>query len=165
MKKAGIIVVTILIILITGCSTTTMAPLQTAPEYSEVVYVYGLGADEIFTRVNLFYVSAFKNPESVIEYSDKDAGVVAGKYATEMKNPGALEEVLLFSILTVEVKDGKYRVSFNEPYQESRSLVWPLKKYTYRITSQKQFEIVLSHWEDLATQLRGYVQQDDDSDW
>jgi len=53
----------------------------------------------------------FQSAKSVIQYQDKEAGIVTGNGKVDMNNPVAT--MYLDFVLTVEIKDGKVRLSFD----------------------------------------------------
>jgi len=68
---------------------------------------------QLFLKTNEWMVSTFKNADSVIQYSDKDEGVIIGKYlmAGQILFGSYKVDERVFAILEVHVKDGKIKIS------------------------------------------------------
>ena len=80
-----------------------------------VVDVEGLSTDEIYIQANEWFVENFNNAESVIQFSDKEAGIIKGKYSQSDVSDGAYT-YRITSIITFEVKQNRYRATINNPY-------------------------------------------------
>src|SRR5690606_21582858 len=79
--------------------------------YQEVVEADGKSSDELFTASRLWFLDTFKSSKDVIQYEDRQAGIIAGK---------GFAEVLVFPLgyavvskvwmdIQVEAKDDRYR--------------------------------------------------------
>jgi len=104
-----------------SCASTT--PTQTVSEpvtFVEVVDVNGMMRDGIYVRANMWFVDAFRQANSVIQFSDRESGVIMGKYIFEI---GGMPKnhYRISSTITVEARDERYRISFTDP---SSSLLW-----------------------------------------
>ena len=75
MKK---LIILIIAISLTSCFTYKTLSVDKPFEY--VTTHNGQSQSELFLKANDWMVSIFNNAESVIEYSDKDKGVIIGKY-------------------------------------------------------------------------------------
>jgi hypothetical protein len=102
-----------MVFVFTSCVTTDPA-LTDSTTFNEVVDVNDLSSTDLYTRINLWFVDAFRSAESVIEFSDKESGIIKGKYL--FKGNDGLYPYDCQSTITVEVKDEKYRISFASPY-------------------------------------------------
>jgi hypothetical protein len=86
--------------------------------YNEVINVDGMKAVDIYTKANMWFVDAFKNADSVIQFSDKESGTIKGKYVADMTLSG-YQQYLTTTTITVEARDGRCRISFTDPsYKE-----------------------------------------------
>lgn len=110
MKKLMTII--ILAVSLTSCFTLKNATF----EKDAFVRVYENlpgNQDDLYLKANEWMVSAFNNAESVIQHSDKEEGVLIGKYLMF----GALTTGMygidsrVFSIIDIRVKDGRARLS------------------------------------------------------
>jgi hypothetical protein len=92
----------------------SMAACATMPQvdYSKIVDVPGVSKDDLFVKVNLWAVGFFNKADSVIEYSDKDAGIISGKYIgkTHLVMGGLGGSEAVTSIFTISVKDEKVKL-------------------------------------------------------
>jgi len=96
-------------------SCASLGPDVTGPvEYNEVINVDGMSAVDIYTKANMWFVDAFKNADSVIQFSDKESGTIKGKYVSDMTLSG-YQQYLTTTTITVEVRDGRCRISFTDP--------------------------------------------------
>ena len=77
MKK--ILILLVLTISISSCTVTS--DLGTTPLFTEtIIKVPNSTKDQLFVKTNAWFVENFGNAESVIQYSDKEAGKIMGKY-------------------------------------------------------------------------------------
>jgi hypothetical protein len=143
----------VFLFVLSSCVTTSDPALTNSTTFSEVVDVTGLSSADLYTRINLWFVDAFKNAESVIEFSDKDSGVIKGKYLFR-GNDGPYPYDCQ-STITVDVKDGKYRVSFTLPY-----IFYYSPNGINRSTrpapvqNQAMADVIMAEWKNLANDLK-----------
>jgi hypothetical protein len=96
-------------------SCASLGPDATGPvEYNEVINVDGMSADDIYIKSNMWFVDAFKNADSVIQFSDKASGTIKGKYVADMVISG-YQQYLTTTTITVETREGRCRISFTDP--------------------------------------------------
>jgi hypothetical protein len=101
------------VMLLTSCAPTKYA----TTDFTEpIVKTYDISGtkDELFLKSNLWMVSAFKDPKSVIQYSDKTEGIITGKYLLHYyKYSYTGGEELMYAIIEIRAKDGRVRISVN----------------------------------------------------
>lgn len=85
-----------------------------AVEYNEVITTEGMSADDVYIKANMWFVDAFKNADSVIQFSDKASGTIKGKYVSDLIISG-YQQYLTTTTITVEVRNGRCRISFTDP--------------------------------------------------
>lgn len=107
------------VILMVSCSTMKKLPVDQKP-YDVVVDVPGKSANELYVLSNEWFVKTFNNAESVIQFQDKDAGKILGKYIGECST--TLYKYKFKSTITVEVKESKARISFSDALTEEINL-------------------------------------------
>jgi hypothetical protein len=145
-----------------SCATTDPA-LTNSTTFNEVVDVDGLPATDLYTRINLWFVDVFNSSESVIEFSDKESGVIKGKYL--FRGNDGLYPYDCQSTITVEVKNEKYRISFALPYifYYSPNGVNRSSKAA-PVQSQAMAELIIGEWQKLAEDLKNNISVQS-SDW
>lgn len=114
-KKILLCLVLAIAVLSVSCvsSYTSDAP-EELMTYAYVVEAPNKSAAALFVDANSWFVDMFKSADSVIQYSDKEAGMVKGKYTHEVMD--GIYYVMITSTITVEVKDERCRISFDSPY-------------------------------------------------
>jgi hypothetical protein len=103
-----------------GTSNTTNFPLNEAGEieYTEVVQVDGVSANELYVRAKEWLALTFVSSKSVIQLEDKEAGKIIGKGISEIfASPFSGERTYSYGYieftLEIQVKEGrcKYKIS------------------------------------------------------
>jgi hypothetical protein len=96
-------------------SCASLGPDVDGPvEYNEVINVDGMSADNIYIKANMWFVDAFRNADSVIQFSDKASGTIKGKYVSDLVISG-YQQYLTTTTITVEAREGRCRISFTDP--------------------------------------------------
>lgn len=114
MKTLKFLVASFLIMMLFA-SCQSLVPANEIEGASVIVEASGT-KDELFAKCASWAVSAFNNSEAVIEYQDKEAGVIKGKYNTDIH---PMIEFIIESVITIEVKDNKARITIEptgKPY-------------------------------------------------
>lgn len=125
MKKVWILL--IFIVSLFGCKTVG-TPLSPEDLIQQKTYIIERPASEIYRLSMEWMVITFKSAEAVIEYEDKDEGVIMGKgaiavtYETTIK---ALWEKQTFEkrndtffILKIEIKENGLRIGAFDPFRK-----------------------------------------------
>jgi hypothetical protein len=79
--------------------------------------------DQLFIKANEWMIKTFTNPSSVIEFTDKEEGIIMGKYLMfgEAKASAYISiDTRVFAKIDIRVKDNKARISIE-----------PLDKWNY----------------------------------
>ena len=117
-KKAALMYYSLfitLLITLTSCATMTDKDLKPEDaEISEVIEVPSVDKNTLFIRANSWAVDTFVSAESVIEFSDKEGGIIKGKYVMEYAE--GVYTYDLRSTLTINVKDGAAKITITDPY-------------------------------------------------
>ncbi|NBW38841.1 MAG: DUF4468 domain-containing protein [Cytophagia bacterium] len=81
--------------------------------FSEIVVVDSASQDELYTKAKIWLAEKFISANDVIQFDDKENGIVIGKGAIRTKENGmaALIKNWRFTV-KIQVKDGKYKVNF-----------------------------------------------------
>lgn len=133
----------LLILLMSSCGTT----LVTFPMVSESIDVPGT-KDEIYIRANQWMVRHFESAKNVIQFTDKEAGKIMGKYLMRsMIVRGKRDPVDVYSLITISVKDNATKIEI-EPMGK---WLYGHKGYNYKPeTAQRVVR-------DLITDYRHYM--------
>lgn len=97
------------VLLLTSCATTQRTVTWDGP----IIKVYDAtgSKDELFIRSNRWMISIFRDARNIIQYSDKDEGILIGKYLLhEHYNAVGMIETI-YAIIEINVKDNKARIS------------------------------------------------------
>ena len=111
MKKIRSLMVGMIILLLTSCISTGV--VKTPLTSQTIIEVPNTSQTDLYVRANSAAVEMFNNASSVIQYSDKDAGMIKGKFVIS----NVLEGIYYHRInviISIEVKDNKMRLSFSD---------------------------------------------------
>ena len=144
------------LLFISSCASL-MPPPEEMKTYEAIINLENMSKDEIFVKSNSWFVEHFVSAESVIQYSDKDAGKIMGKYVlTEYL---ALVPHHFKSLMSIDIKDHKVRVVFKDAQIKVGN------GYGWAEANQlRYFEILQPKWKALAKDLEEYL-KNDSSDW
>jgi len=113
MKKALLIIFCLSLTSCGGYKTTTVS----VPEASKQFEVEGI-KDDLYVKANQWMVENFNNSKSVIQFSDKEAGIVSGRYyfhgftTTAGYGTNATTETTdVYALIKLQVKDGASKIS------------------------------------------------------
>ncbi|MCX6238091.1 MAG: DUF4468 domain-containing protein [Bacteroidia bacterium] len=118
----------LLVFLFSSCMTIKYV---TAPKASEIIDVSGTKND-LYVSANLWMVRTFGSAKSVIQFQDKEAGKIMGRYLMRsfgvvIKGASAID---VYSLITISVKDNATRIDI-EPLGN-----WPYNKSGYAYSSE-----------------------------
>ena len=110
-------VITLLITIFMSCGTTRTA--ITSPEAETKNVETQSDKNSNFIKANEWMVQTFNNAKSVIQFKDKEAGIVKGKYVMKegivSTNPYVQSTPTFFSVITIRVKDNASRIEIDAP--------------------------------------------------
>jgi hypothetical protein len=84
--------------------------------YKEVVDAPNRTQDQLYTSARLWFLDSFKSSKDVIQYEERESGIIAGNGNTSLyisTMVGAVENKLFFSV-RIEVKDEKFRYQISD---------------------------------------------------
>ena len=168
MKRVNLLFFVIGMLLISSALTGETVVDPTLKQYSEVIDVPSVNASTLFTKANSWLVDSFKNAESVIQYSDKDAGIIKGKYVEQIGTEYLEDHYIVSSTITIEVKDNKYRVTFSEPYGRLiYSKMWGVKKKSSSepLNDVDMLSKLQTSWKFLAADLKSVLSSSSNEEW
>jgi len=128
MKNLSLGIIIIGIVLLQSC---TMNKILTTPSKFKVVTVKGKTKNELYIRANTWMVETFNNAKSVIQFNDKENGIVTGKYimATIITTTTTRHEV--YSIIKIQVKDEAAKITISpESYKSDANFFAGGKNYS-----------------------------------
>ena len=99
----------ILLILLVSCSATRI--LVSFDEPIVKTYKVDVSQDDLFINANRWMISIFRDARSVIQFSDKDAGILIGKYLLHHFDSFLNYFAEIYAIIEINVKDGKGLIS------------------------------------------------------
>ena len=130
MKK----VLPIFIILLSSCGAFQIkyTPVSVDPVSKDLTI--DKKSNELFVIANEWMIDRFNNPESVIEYTDKEEGILAGKYLFHRITGVGMNDVPaaatnLFAVIKIQVKDGATRITISPQTYNNVDSPY-IKKYT-----------------------------------
>lgn len=104
----------VVLIALCGCMTPQLASLSEADSQSRTVENLASTKEELFTRANRWMVGKFNNAESVVQHSDKEAGVIIGKYlmfgTVEVGSYSKYADSRVFAIIEINVRDDRAKI-------------------------------------------------------
>ena len=173
MKQLLLIFVPIFIL---ACASTpgNGTPITEPVTYSEIIEVSNATKGELHTKINMWFVDAFRNADSVIQFNDKESGIIKGKYTSVgifVGSQAAGEYLTIYSTITVEIKDGRYKVSFADPsYRNTGNYFggpnsYPTVYPERSVTTTDIASVVLDNWKKLANNLQRSISTVKSNDW
>jgi hypothetical protein len=112
--------------------------------YQEVISATGVSADDLYNSTRLWFLDNFKYSKEVIQYENKETGIITGNGNTSMSIKSVANYIVentIFFTVTVEVKEEKFRYKISNitveqaaipgaktPIEEFFSEEWMYKK-------------------------------------
>ena len=157
MKKLNILLVLGLALLLMSCATVKPSEVKGA---TKVVEVPGASKDEIFVRAASWMAETFNSSKSVTQYSDKEAGIIKGKYVIDF--PQLTAQGLCDATITIECKDEKCRLIIDDPYDFRVR-----DAYSTSIVNmtQKGFDTVVENISFLCESFEKSVKEKQETSW
>ena len=112
MKNVFILLLSIL--LFWSCANMPDMEPVTGEVDSRTIDVPGAAQDDLYIIANSWMVDRFVSAESVIEFQDKEAGMIKGKYVTSISDLWNIYNIK--TTVTVQVKEEKARIVLADPY-------------------------------------------------
>lgn len=121
MKIASIVTLVASIALLTCAQASAKRPAQLTDEDRTVVQVYeapGYTSDQVHTAARMWIAQKFESAQAVIEYENKEEGVIIGNGLVSYPCTGGFacsiraEAWRVAFTMKVESKDGRFRVTF-----------------------------------------------------
>lgn len=157
MKKLNILLILGLALLLMSCATVKPSEVK---GMTKVVDVPGVSKDELFVRASSWMVETFNSSKSVTQYSDKEAGIIKGKYVIDF--PQLTAQGSCDATITIECKDEKCRLIIDDPYDFRVKDI-----YSTRIVNmtQKGFDTVIGNISYVCESFEKYIKEEQDTSW
>jgi hypothetical protein len=126
----------VIVLALSSCYSSQVIPISFEEPLVKVYDINGT-KDDLFMKANLWMVATFKDPRSIIQYSDKTEGLIAGKYLLKyipvngghiMGQYKSLEEEYIYALIEIRLKDSKALISIKPDSWEFRQSFYPNKK-------------------------------------
>lgn len=145
-------------------SCGTMMGAESSPEqrsFQKIMELPNQNKDQLYVKANSWFVETFNSAESVIEYQDKEAGKIMGKYTFNYA-----EGVYTYDVkqtVDISIKDKKVRIKIDNPLYRATSGMGETYHNTSfnALKSQKGIDRAQQEWNMLAASLENYLKQDD----
>lgn len=143
------------------CFAQNTIPVNAAGkiEYTEVIQVDSAAAGQLFSNAKQYFATAFVSAKDVTQLADPDAKTIVVKYMIPVswKSFGITQSGFVRPVLTIQMKDGKYRYSFTD-------LLWDYqagtmgRHYTEPLES-KPGAVNAKQWENIKDQTDLAIRQ------
>lgn len=148
-----------LVSILCSCATTPPIP-EEEKTFSSVIQVQGKNKDELYTSANIWFVDIFNNAESVIQFSDKEAGKIAGKYYQQLTVGMSFYDS--FQTIQVDIKDEKVRFTIRNPQDIYMGNAFggrgPQAGFTLHDTyDRKILDAMKASWGELESSLKSHL--------
>lgn len=143
--KKSIYLLLIVFAIVTLCTSCATINKEDISSFSQIITVDGKSKDELFVASASWFVDAFRDSKSVLEINDKESGLLKGKFTTEVAQ--GLTSMIVESIITVEVKDGKVRLTISSPTSIKDSIYYspsPLTEEALNLYEAKRIATAVS---------------------
>ncbi|WP_026810521.1 DUF4468 domain-containing protein [Arenibacter latericius] len=137
-------------ILLSSCYTYERVPITMEP-FDRTIMVEGIKND-LFVKANNWMVEIFTSPKSVIQFSDKEAGVVTGRYLfKDFGSTIVMGEVVdfgqIYAIIKLNVKDGATKITIDAGnFTEIHSKTNESYRYT-KAKAVQEIQVLMDNYE------------------
>ena len=153
MKKVIYFLLTAIVFISWLSCASLETPLTEVPKVQRIIEV-NKPKDELYKLSNEWMAKTFKSSQAVIQYQDKEAGVIVGKGFTSVKYLGYVDT---WFTMTIEIKDNKLRATLEDIYiyqSIQRALL------ESPITNQEQWDKAKPELEKIIDRLEAYVKEE-----
>lgn len=117
MRKALVLMMVMVAVLFGACATGD-TPNPEDMRVERILTFEDMEQDDLFDLANRWFVHSFGSAQAVIDYQDKERGIVMGKYTyrTSVMGPLAMSTIdRVQCTIQVEVRDGRARIQIMDP--------------------------------------------------
>ena len=112
-----IVVLSVLSLNLISCGTAKRM-IETPPQYNRNIENQ-FDKNTNYINANEWMVNTFNSAKSVIQFKDKEAGIIKGKYLMKEKKVSGSYNIEMnpnfYAIITIRVKDNKTRIEIDPP--------------------------------------------------
>ena len=112
-----LVILSVVSINLNSCGTSRKM-IESPPQYNRNIE-NEFDKNTNYVVANGWIVDTFNNAKSVIQFSDKDAGIIKGKYLMREKMITSSYNIEMrpnfFAVITIKVKDNKTRIEIDPP--------------------------------------------------
>jgi len=123
--------------------------------FSEVINVPGVQPNDLFIKINLWFVDAFKSADNVIEFSNEQQGIIKGKYNFETYFNTT--PIRIFQTITVEARDERYRITFSDPYFQNSTVTSMSPTVNTYPLDRRLLEQTKAQWQSTSNSLKNFI--------
>ncbi len=160
MKLQTIASIILAVFMLSGCGTVmgVKAPPE-ASSMEKIIDIAKADKDELYIKANTWFVDTFVSAESVIEFQDKEAGKIAGKYTFEYSE--GFQRYRVKQTIDLSIRDNMVRVEIRSPvfrvvHSASRSM--PHTEYV-PLETQAGLNKARTEWNMLINSLEEALRQ------
>lgn len=121
--------------------------------------------EDLWVKTNQWFVETFNNAESVIQFQDKEAGKMVGKYVYSYGViSGYTSQYNIKSIISIDVRDAEVRIQIYDPYYSKTYASGYSTRTTQYIPAngiKMVDEKIKPEWKKLITDLENRLNEDD----
>lgn len=134
-----------------SCATVTYLDVATVEPRQEIITVENATADQLFAKASSWAVEAFNDSKAVIELQDEKSHIIKGKFTSRYKSGSFGWTVEATSLLTIETKEGRSRISIKligaEQYNGNGA---PAGKAMTFYFGRAQLQMLQDSWNDMV---------------
>ena len=139
-------------LLLNSCGSSFGSQTVLTPkEASKVFDVNNATKDELYVRANNWMVERFTSAKSVLQFSDKEQGVISGKFLLnsiilgKSSNYGPLVYEDVYAIIKIQLKDNKVKITVKpKPYKNAFNSFAGGKSYPVESVEQDMQSLISS---------------------
>lgn len=133
---------------------SAVSPAKAEDPFSvEMVNQIEMPKEEIYDNTLLWMAETFVSSEAVIDLKDRELGVIIGNAVGETERTWLGSTTFRFK-LKVEVRDNRYRVSFNNVLLMTDGVGKPIEQANFKMLEPKAREL----FAQIDTNLREYLE-------
>jgi hypothetical protein len=115
----GLVLALLVVVVLVGCMPTLIPANETSVQ--KIIELPGITKDVIYDKSRLWFAKTFRSSKAVIDYENKEAGVIIGKgivyYAVKNEGsllfPNMMVDIPVRFTMKEDIRDGRVRVTFD----------------------------------------------------